>query len=471
MLSRFGTAALASLLCLHSSVAIGQVALSELKGAWLGTMQIPDGPRLRVAVEIFEKADGRWGGNVASLDQGVRYMLVSGVEVSGDTVTVQLAGASVSISGRFDRDARTITGMFTQEGKGIPLELDSVAELPEIERPQTPTGDVPYRESEVRIHNTLDDVWLAGTLTAPVGDKAHPAVLLIAGSGPNQRDSWFAGHRPFKVLADHFTRRGYVVLRTDKRGVYKSSGDFQKATIADFVRDARAAVEFLEHDARVDSTRIVLVGHSEGSMVAAMVGASEKAVSAIVSMAGPGMSVLDTLLLQDQTEPASKGATKADTQVLLAFSTKFYETVLDTADPAERRKRLQALYDALSGQDASVVNKWNDRSGTLDVDYASSDSFFQLLQDDPATSWRKVSVPVLVLQGDKDSQVSARESVAAILKALEHDPDPVRSKLFPGLNHRFQTAETGSTDEYGKIDESISPLVLSAVDRWLDTLD
>ena len=202
-----------------------------------------------------------------------------------------------------------------------------------------------------------------------------------------------------------------------------------------------------------------------------MVGASEKAVSAIVSMAGPGMSVLDTLLLQDQTEPASKGATKADTQVLLAFSTKFYETVLDTADPAERRKRLQALYDALSGQDASVVNKWNDRSGTLDVDYASSDSFFQLLQDDPATSWRKVSVPVLVLQGDKDSQVSARESVAAILKALEHDPDPVRSKLFPGLNHRFQTAETGSTDEYGKIDESISPLVLSAVDRWLDTLD
>ncbi|MEZ5520604.1 MAG: alpha/beta fold hydrolase [Dokdonella sp.] len=274
-----------------------------------------------------------------------------------------------------------------------------------------------------------------------------------------------------QVLADHFTRRGYVVLRTDKRGVYKSSGDFQKATIADFVRDARAAVEFLEHDARVDSTRIVLVGHSEGSMVAAMVGASEKAVSAIVSMAGPGMSVLDTLLLQDQTEPASKGATKADTQVLLAFSTKFYETVLDTADPAERRKRLQALYDALSGQDASVVNKWNDRSGTLDVDYASSDSFFQLLQDDPATSWRKVSVPVLVLQGDKDSQVSARESVAAILKALEHDPDPVRSKLFPGLNHRFQTAETGSTDEYGKIDESISPLVLSAVDRWLDTLD
>ena len=93
------------------------------------------------------------------------------------------------------------------------------------------------------------------------------------------------------------------------------------------------------------------------------------------------------------------------------------------------------------------------------------------LQDDPATSWRKVSVPVLVLQGDKDSQVSARESVAAILEALKHDPEPVESKIFPGLNHRFQTAETGATDEYGKIDESMSPLVLSAIGRWLDKVD
>lgn len=466
MMSKFGTGALAFLLCLFSNAAIGQVTLPELKGAWLGTMQIPDGPKLRVGVEIFKKADGHWGGNVASLDQGVRYMLVSAVEVNGDTVNVQLAGAPVSISGTFDRDARTITGKFTQEGKGIPLSLKSVVALPEIKRPQTPTGDLPYRESEVRIHNTLDDVWLAGTLTAPFGGQAHPAVLLVAGSGPNQRDSWFSGHRPFKVLADYLTRRGYVVLRTDKRGVYKSSGDFQKATIADFVRDSQAAIHFPQHDARVDLKRIALIGHSEGSMVAAMVGATEN-VSAIVSMAGPGMSVLDTLLLQDQSEPAAKGATKADTQVLLAFSKKFYQTVLDTPDQAQRRKRLQALYDNLSAQDAPIVNKWNDRSGTLNVDNAASDSFVHFLQDDPATSWRKVSAPVLVLQGDKDSQVAAKESVAAILEALKDDPKPVESKIFPGLNHRFQTAKTGATDEYEKIDESINPQVLSEIGQWL----
>jgi uncharacterized protein len=470
MVSRFGTGALASLLCLFSSVALGHVTLPELKGAWLGTMQIPDGPKLRVGVEIFKKADGRWGGNVASLDQGVRYMLVSGVEVSGDSVTVQLAGAPVSISGTFDRDARTITGMFTQEGKGIPLALESVVGLPEIRRPQTPGGDVPYRESEVRIHNTLDDVWLAGTLTAPSGDQAHPAVLLIAGSGPNQRDSWFAGHRPFKVMADYLVRRDYVVLRIDKRGVNKSSGDFEKATIADFVRDSRAAIEFLKHDARVDPKRIALIGHSEGSMIAAMLGATEK-VSAIVSMAGPGMSVLDTLLLQDQSEPAAKGATEADTRVLLAFSTRFYQTVLNTRDPVQRKRKLQALYDNLSAHDAPIVNKWNDRSGTLNVDNAASDSFFHFLQDDPATSWRKVSVPVLVLQGDKDSQVAAQESVSAILDALKDDREPVESKIFAGLNHRFQTAETGATDEYGNIDESISPRVLSTIAQWLDKVE
>jgi uncharacterized protein len=470
MISRYGTGALASLLCLFSSVALGQVTLPELKGAWLGTLQIPDGPTLRVGVEIFEKADGRWGGNVASLDQGVRYMLVSGLEVSGDTVTVQLAGAPVSISGTFDRDARTITGMFTQEGKGIPLALESVAGLPEIRRPQTPGGDLPYRESEVRIHNTPDDVWLAGTLTTPLGDQAHPAILLIAGSGPNQRDSWFAGHRPFKVLADYLTRRGYVVLRTDKRGVNKSSGDFGKATIADFVRDNRAAIRFLQHDARVDPKRVAVVGHSEGSMVAAMLGKTEK-LSAIVSMAGPGMSVLDTLLLQDQSEPAAKGASEAETLVLLAFSTRFYQTVLNTRDPMQRKKKLQALYDNLSADEATIVNKWNDRSGTLNVDNAASDSFFHFLQDDPATSWRKISVPVLVLQGEKDSQVSAKESVSAILDALKDDPEPVESRTFAGLNHRFQTAKTGSTDEYAEIDESISPLVLSAIAQWLDKVE
>jgi pimeloyl-ACP methyl ester carboxylesterase len=470
MMSRFRTGALVLLLCLFSSVAIGQVTLSELKGAWLGTMQIPDGPKLRVGVEIFKKADGHWGGNVASLDQGVRYMLVSAVEVKGETVKVQLADAPVSISGTFDRHARTITGQFTQDGKAIPLTLESVVALPEIKRPQAPTGDVPYRESEVRIHNTIDDVWLAGTLTAPSGTQRHPAVLLIAGSGPNQRDSWFSGHRPFKVLADYLTRRGYVVLRTDKRGVYKSSGDFRKATIADFVRDSRAAVQFLQHDPRVDPNRIALIGHSEGSMVAAMVGAKEH-VKAIVSLAGPGMSVLDTLLLQDQTEPAAKGATEADTRVLLAFSRKFYRTVLHTPDQAQRKKRLQALYDNLSAHDAPIVNKWNDRSGTLNVDNAASDSFFHFLQNDPAKSWRKVSVPVLVLQGGKDSQVSPHESVAAILQALQHDPEPVESRIFRGLNHRFQTARTGSTDEYGKIDESISPQVLSAIGQWLGKVE
>ncbi|HMM68398.1 MAG TPA: alpha/beta fold hydrolase [Dokdonella sp.] len=470
MLSRIGTGALASLLWLSSSTAIGQVALPELEGAWLGTMQIPDGPKLRVGVEIFKKADGRWGGNVASLDQGVRYMLVSSVEVKDETVKVELAGAPVSISGTFDPEARTITGKFTQEDKDIALALESVAALPEINRPQTPSGDAPYRQSEVRIHNALDDVWLAGTLTAPSGSEPHPAVLLIAGSGPNQRDSYFAGHRPFKVMADYLARQGYVVLQTDKRGVYKSSGDFGKATIADFVRDARAAIHFLQHDARVDPTRIALIGHSEGSMVAAMVATTEK-VNTIVSMAGPGMSVLDTLLLQDQTEPAAKGATEADTRVLLDFSRKFYQTVLDTADRVQRKKKLQALYDNLSAQDAPIVDKWNDRSGTLNVDNASSESFFHFLQDDPAPSWRKVSVPVLVLQGDKDSQVAAHESVDAILAALQQDPAPAKSRIFQGLNHMFQTARTGATDEYGKIDESISPLVLSTIAQWLDKVE
>jgi uncharacterized protein len=319
----------------------------------------------------------------------------------------------------------------------------------------------------VRIHNVADQIWLAGTLTVPADDQTHPAVLLLAGSGPSQRDAYSAGHRPFQVLADQLTRQGYIVLRTDKRGVYKSGGVYSGAETADFARDAQAAVRFLKQHPRVNPAAIGLIGHSEGSLVAAMAAVSEP-VNAIVSMAGPGLSVHEILLLQDQTEPAAKGASAADVEVLLAFSRRFYQTALDAPDSSQRKARLQALYDNLAGEEASVINRWNDRTGTLNVDYASKDSFVSFLNNDPAEYWRQISVPVLVLNGDKDVQVAAKENVAAIVSALTKAKTPVESTILPGLNHMFQGADSGSTDEYGEISETLNPELLTTVQTWLD---
>jgi dipeptidyl aminopeptidase/acylaminoacyl peptidase len=326
---------------------------------------------------------------------------------------------------------------------------------------------LPYEQTEVRIHNTADQIWLAGTLTLPADDQTHPAVLLLAGSGPSHRDAYSAGHRPFRVLADQLTRQGYIVLRADKRGVYQSGGVYSGSDTDDFARDAQAAVRFLKQHSRVDPSRIVLIGHSEGSLVAAVAAISEP-VAAIISMAGPGLSVHEILLLQDQTEPAAKGASTADVQVLLDFSRRFYQTALGAPDASQRKAQLQALYNTLAGEEAAIVNRWNDRTGTLNVDYASKDSFVRLLGNDPAEYWRQIRIPVLVLNGDKDVQVSAKENVAAIVGALAKRQATVDSRIFPGLNHMFQRAESGSTDEYGEISETLNPLLIATVREWLD---
>jgi uncharacterized protein len=467
VLSRIGIASLSALMCLLSTNATANASMQELQGAWLGSMQIPDGPELRVGVEIFQKADGSWGGNVASPDQGVRYMPVSKVSLTDTVVKVELAGAPLYVSGKFDESARRINGKFVQGGSSFELHLDAVPALPEITHAQTPTGDLPYEQLEVRIHNLADQIWLAGTLTLPADDQTHPAVLLLAGSGPSQRDAYSAGHRPFQVLADHLTRQGYIVLRADKRGVYKSGGTYHGASTTDFARDAQAAVRFLKQHPRVDSSAIALIGHSEGSLVAAMVAVSEP-VQAIVSMAGPGLGVHEILLLQDQTEPAAKGATAADVEVLLAFSRRFYQTALDAPDSTQRKASLQALYDQLEGAEAAIINRWNDRSGTLNVDNASEDSFVSFLKNDPAEYWQQIRVPVLVLNGDKDVQVAAKGNVAAIVEALARGKAPVESRILPGLNHMFQSADSGSTEEYGTISETLNPVLLTTALEWLD---
>lgn len=467
MNGRMRAAAFSAALWLLPVVAVAQVAMEDVEGAWLGSMQIPDGPTLRVGVEIFRMADGSWGGNVASPDQGVRYMPVAKVSLDGSVLSVELAGAPLIISGTFDREARRINGAFVQGDSSFELHLDAVSALPETDRAQTPAGELPYDQVEVRIHNSVDDLWLAGTLTLPADDQTHPAVLLLAGSGPSHRDAYSAGHRPFKLLADQLSRQGYVVLRADKRGVYKSNGVYSGADTDDFARDAQAALRFLKQHARVESSSIAIIGHSEGSLVGAMAAVSEP-VQALVSMAGPGLGVHEILLLQDQTEPAAKGASAADVQVLLDFSRRFYQTALDAPNAAQRRAQLQALYDNLADKEAAIVNRWNDRTGTLNVDYASKDSFVSLLHNDPAQYWQQISVPVLVLNGDKDVQVSAKENVAAIVESLQKQRAPVQSVIFPGLNHMFQSADSGSTDEYGDIGETLNPELLTTVQQWLD---
>lgn len=455
-------------LAICSQTVFAKSEMEDVGGAWLGTMNIPEGPSLRIGIEVFKKADGHWGGNIASLDQGARYMLVSNVSIENDVFTLQMAGAPVSVVGKISNNYKVINAKFNQGDSAFDLELNKVAALPEIERPQTPKNPVDYIQQPAKYKNTHDNTWLSGTLTMPKGTKKHPAIMLVAGSGPNHRDSYHAGHRTFKVLADHLTKLGYVVLRSDKRGVYKSSGIFADATLNNFVLDTQAAVQYLKSHDRVDPNNIVLIGHSEGSLVSIMMTEREK-VQGLISLAGPGMSVLDILLLQDQTEPAAKGATKAETDVLLKFSQRFYNMVLSTPSSELRKQKVLDLYANLEGYESEVIAKWvNKNNGTLSLDSAESDSFYQFLQQSPLPYWNKFNGKALILNGDKDSQVPAEKNVEGIINAIKAKDAVVQSEIFVGLNHLFQPAKTGSVDEYSNIEQTIDEQVLSTISLWLE---
>ena len=452
---------------LINNVCIASVTLKEIEGSWLGTMNIPNGPTLRIGVEVFKKADGQWGGNIASLDQGARYMLVSGVSIENNVFTLQMANAPVSVVGNVLKNEETIVAKFKQGDSAFDLNLHKVKELPDIKREQTPTHHGAYVQSEVAYQNSHDATWLSGTLTAPKGNTAHPAIMLVAGSGPNHRDSYHNGHRTFKVLADHLTKLGFVVLRSDKRGVYKSGGRFEDASLRNLALDTQAAIQYLKSHPSVDNKKIVLLGHSEGSLVSIMAAEKER-VQGIVSMAGPGMSVLDILLLQDQTEPKAKGATKAETDILLQFSERFYAMVLSTPTAVERKQKALALYDSLKGTEAEVVAKWvSKQNGTLSIASAESNSFYTFLQQNPIPYWNQFTGKALILNGSKDSQVPANENLTGIVNAINNEKADVKSHIFENLNHLFQPATTGSIDEYREIEKTIDEKALSVISKWL----
>jgi dienelactone hydrolase len=269
-------------------------------------------------------------------------------------------------------------------------------------------------------------------------------------------------------------RRGFAVLRYDKRGVYQSSGNYATATSADFSRDAVAAHDYLAERPDIDPAKIGYIGHSQGSGVAARAVVAGGGQSGfVVSMAGVGLAPIETLVLQDGTEMAAAGASAAEVATLREFSRKFYATALEGADETTRTRELRALYDALTGTVRETVTRWYGEYGSetysLNVDVASRDAFVAEKKGAaPTIFWSAVRAPVLVLNGARDSQVPADEHVSAILRALHEQPtNDVDSRIFAGLNHMFQTATTGATDEYSEIDETVSPEVLEVIAGWL----
>lgn len=337
---------------------------------------------------------------------------------------------------------------------------------------------VPYVVEDVTFDNDNGNVTLAGTLTLPPTDGPHPVVVLVTGSGPQDRDETLAGVpiKPFRLIADALTRAGVAVLRYDDRGVAQSTGDFAAATTADFASDAEAAIAYLLTRDDIDPDQIGLLGHSEGGLVAAMLGASNADLDFIISMAGPGVSGLDVLLLQNELILEAAGATEEEVSAQVNFLSEFV-ALMDEGD-------MDAVYDLVYAYNLETLEALpeEDRAQIGDLEaYAETATqqflanygsawFGSFLSYDPAPDWAQTVVPVLAIFGGKDLQVDAEQNAPALEAALvEAGNEDYEIVVLPDANHLFQSAETGSPTEYSELADEFTPDFLPTILEWLET--
>ncbi len=398
---------------------------------------------------------------------------VEKVVLLGDSVVLDVPAVQGRYRGALTAGGERIEGTWTQGPQSWPIALERTGEYAGPKRPQIPEKPYPYFEEEVGIENAEDGIRLAGTFTKPAGAGPFPAVVLLTGSGPQDRNETVMAHPIFLVLADHLTRRGIAVLRYDDRGVGGSTGDFATATSMDFASDAAAGVAWL--DGRDDVGSVGLVGHSEGGLVAPIVANRAAAVDFVVLMAGPGLVGTEILRLQGELIARAMGVPEADIRAQLESNQAAFAVMAEESDDARARERLREVWLAELGEMTTEQRKQAGMTEMSDsaivgqrLDQLVTPWFRFFLDYDPLPALRKVDVPVLAINGELDLQVPPDENLAAICQALEDGGNTrVTTRVMPGLNHLFQTAETGSPAEYSRIEETISPVAMDVIADWI----
>jgi fermentation-respiration switch protein FrsA (DUF1100 family) len=433
----------------------GPVTRAEI---WEGTLEVTGGIKLRLTFHALKGKDGAIRAYMDSPDQGAYSLKVNRAEISKEVVRFTLTFIG-EFEGKLDATGESAVGKWKQGGTSLPLTLKKVAEASEVRRPQTPKPPFPYVSEEVAYASRAKGVQIAGTLTLPEGDGPFPAVLLITGSGPQDRDETLLGHKPFLVLADDLTRRGIVVLRVDDRGVGASTGN-----------QATATSDFLKGHRRIDPRRIGLIGHSEGGLIAPIVATRSPDVAFITLLAGtgvPGDRILSSQLILILK---ASGADEATIRRSSEAQTRYLAIAQEVEDPKQAAEKLKAASEeiakALPEAERKAMTEADPEGARLAV--LTTPWFRYFLRFDPGPTLSKVRCPVLAINGEKDTQVPAKENLEAIERALKSGGnDRVTTRELPGLNHLFQPCNTGAPSEYATIEETFSPAALRVIGDWI----
>lgn len=428
----------------------------DFSGTWKGDLAI-DKDTLALIFHIKQE-NSQW---TAYMDIPLQdaFKIPAKVSIENNKINIETE-SEINIKGEMI-SADKIRAVFLQSGFEQDLKLDRVSDTTQLldalslRRPQEPSGPFPYDSKDFEVENSR--VKLSGTITTPKGEGRFPAVLLISGSGTHDRDGEMFGHKPFKVLADFLTRRGFVVMRFDEIGIGGSIGDIDHATTLTEVMDVNLLLRELKSDPKADPSKIGLLGHSEGSLISLIEASKNTDVKFIVSLAGMGLSTKE--IMKKQSEEKFVGM------------------------PSEKKKLYYSLMEVMGGSEddditrkkmQTIINNYKGNDPLNDTDTMTFSQLFTpwvlcINRLDPVDYMKQIKVPVLVLNGEKDIQVLAHENVSVFRKKLPNNPKN-SFKIYPDVNHLFQKAKTGSKMEYKQIEETFNEEVMKDIVEWIEKL-
>jgi pimeloyl-ACP methyl ester carboxylesterase len=443
----------------------------DITGSWHGAVNF-QGVTLRIVFHISKTDDG-YKSTMDSPDQNVKGIPVNTTKFDGSKLSLAIPAIGLSYEGDYQTDS--IAGILKQ-GASLPMTLkrEQPVAKPQaaqpLNRPQEPKPPYPYRSEDVAFENKSAGITLAGTLTMPAQGSDFTAVVLISGSGLQNRDSEIFGHKPFLVIADYLTRQGIAVLRYDDRGFAQSTGDPRTATSADFAADAESAIAFLKTRKEINPRKIGLAGHSEGGTIASIIAAQSKDVDFIVMLAGTGKRGDAVLLQQNELIARAMGMSEDMIAKNRIINSKVFNIIVDAKGPLSQQEISEQLKATLMDDLAALFPEKTALDAFIKTTSATISSPWMqyFLRYDPVPALEQVKCPVLALNGSNDLQVGAKENLSAISEALKKGGNKnVTIKEYPDLNHLFQECTTGLPAEYEIIEQTISPEVLKDVAGWI----
>ena len=433
---------------------------AQIEGYWKGEMNVGV-QKLETAFDIKAVENGY----AATFDvpaQGAYDIPVDETTFQDGHLQLTMSAMGARYSGMLKDDV--IEGEFTQNGMTFTLNL-ARSEMKEQKktRPQDPQPPFHYQIEEVTFVNEKEGNTLAGTLTIPEGDGPFPAMVLVSGSGQQNRDEELMNHRPFWVIADYCARYGIAVLRYDDRGVGGSDGEVMNATSMDFSYDAEAAFDYLRNRKEINATKVGILGHSEGGVINFMVSSRRPEVAFLVSLAGPSVNGIEVLKEQQAAILRASGMSEEMVQFNGNANAQMFD-IIETSNDREEADTL--LRQLLKGWG------YNEEQTEQTVGQMASPWMYYFLRYDPTDAIMKTNCPALLLNGTKDLQVIATQNLPGYEKIIaEHGKTNLTLRELPDLNHLFQHCETGSPNEYFEIEETISPEVLEMIVGFVKGID